>query len=138
MRNAWSTWRKSKSLVCRRGLKELGQFSFKEGVVWRYWSQSPSTGGCCREQRRNVLCISTSGGTGSGCRQEMQWGCGGHSCRGRQGSTAPVQLQGCRAHWASAAGLAQYLSGGMQGPLVLLGSEGWAGGPPGSAPSSAL
>lgn len=48
---------------------------------------------------------------GRGDRVTLQAGdaVGLNSCRGRQCSTAPVQLQGCRAHWVSAAGLAQCL-----------------------------
>lgn len=65
------------------------------------------------------------------CRQEMQWGCECNSC-----STAPVQLQGCRAYLQQigAVLLSVCLSAGMQ-VLVLLG---WGlRDHPGSAPSSA-
>lgn len=75
-RDTRSTWRKSKSVAFKIGLKELGQFSFKK----RKWSGDSDSSlqtqeDCCKKGRKNLFCISMRDGTGSRCRSEMQLRC---------------------------------------------------------------
>lgn len=107
MRNTWSTWRKSESVICKRSLKELGQFSLKEGVEWSGATDNSAQaqeGAAGAEEK--CLCMSMPGGTGDtagrrcmGLCRELLQGRAVHQC-----SCRAAELTACLQQvWAALA-----------------------------------